>query len=127
MTTPMPPHAESLRSKLTQRTATVAVVGLGYVGLPLARALHNGGFQVLGFDLDQTKIEMLTNGQTYLHHLGPDLVPGLSGSDRFRATSDPSQLGQADAVILCVPTPLGKHNEPDMSFIESSTKMVAAT
>lgn len=123
----MPSLAQELKIKLENRTATIAVVGLGYVGLPLVRAMHDAGFTVIGFDRDNEKVEFLNSGKTYLHHLGEDLVPHLTASDRFSPTSDYSELSKADAVILCVPTPLGKHNDPDMSYIVESTKMVAKT
>ncbi len=117
--------AEVLRSKLEDRSAEIAVLGLGYVGLPLVEALHRAGFQVLGFDLDEKKIEMLNAGQSYLSHLGEDLVPNICKSERFTATADASQLSRADAIILCVPSPLGQHREPDMQYILNSTRMVS--
>jgi len=123
----IPPLAQELKTKLENRSATIAIVGLGYVGLPLARAMHSAGFKVIGFDLDDEKIKLLTAGETYLHHLGKDLVADLAASDRFTPTNDYASLSKADAVILCVPTPLGKHNDPDMSYIVESTKMVAKT
>ncbi len=119
------PVAKELLAKIEDRTATVAVVGLGYVGLPLLHAMHQAGFRAIGYDRDERKVEMLQKGQTYLHHLGTEMVTTLSGSDRFEPTCDPAKLADADAVILCVPSPLGKHNEPDMSYIVNSTEMVA--
>ncbi|MCC6782613.1 MAG: nucleotide sugar dehydrogenase [Planctomycetes bacterium] len=123
---PLPPHAQALLTKLEKRTATVGVVGLGYVGLPLLHAMHEGGFRAVGYDIDHRKVEMLRRGETYLHHLGTEMVTTLSKSKRFHATSNPDELADADVIILCVPTPLGRHLEPDMSFIEKSTEMVAA-
>ena len=116
-----------LQDKLRARSATVAIVGLGYVGLPLARAMHQAGFRVLGYDKDKTKIDKLQKGETYLHHLGQDLVKSLAKSDRFEPTADEEKLRTADAIILCVPTPLGRHMEPDMTFIMSCAKMCART
>ncbi|MBI5849621.1 MAG: nucleotide sugar dehydrogenase [Planctomycetes bacterium] len=121
----LPPHAQALLAKLEKRTATVGVVGLGYVGLPLLHAMHEGGFRAVGYDIDQRKVEMLRRGETYLHHLGTEIATTLSRSKRFHATSNPDELADADVIILCVPTPLGRHLEPDMSFIEKSTEMVA--
>ncbi len=115
----------ALQNKLDSRQATAAVVGLGYVGLPLVRALHRAGFAVLGYDTDQDKIDKLEAGQTYLPHLGDDFAAELSRSERFRATANPADLASADAILLCVPSPLGLHREPDMSFIVNSTQMVA--
>lgn len=128
MPSPAPenPNAARLLQRLDSREAVVAVVGLGYVGLPMVRAVHDSGFRVIGFDIDQTKIDRLRRGDSYLKHLGDDLARRLAASDRFEPTSDPSQLGNADVVVLCVPTPLGKHQEPDLSFVENSTRLIAA-
>lgn len=119
--------AQDLRQRLETKTATIAVVGLGYVGLPLVGALHEAGYGVLGFDIDEPKIEQLKRGENYLRHLGDSLTKTLAASDRFEPTCDASRLGEADVVILCVPTPLGKHREPDLSFVLDSTRMVAST
>lgn len=119
--------AERLLRRLDSREACIAVVGLGYVGLPLAHLLHDAGFRILGFDQDDTKLRMLQTGEAYLKHLGEDLVKGLARSDRFTPTRDPAVLADADAVILCVPTPLGPHHEPDLSYIVDTTRMVART
>lgn len=116
--------AAELLAKINQKTATVGVVGLGYVGLPLVRAVHEAGFKVIGYDTDASKVDKLHKGQTYLHHLGAELVQSLQG-DRFRATSTPADLRDADVILLCVPTPLGNHREPDLTFVTDSTKMVA--
>ncbi|MFT7537114.1 MAG: UDP-N-acetyl-D-glucosamine dehydrogenase [Hyphomicrobiaceae bacterium] len=117
--------ASQLEQKIQTRTATVGVVGLGYVGLPLLRAFFQAGFPVLGFDVDQEKIDMLNKGESYLKHLGTDFAMEMSKSDKFLATADAQKLSDADVIILCVPTPLGNHGEPDMSYITRSTEMVA--
>ena len=117
--------ASLLRQRLTDRQASIGVVGLGYVGLPLLRAFFRAGFPVIGFDVDQEKIDMLGRGESYLKHLGEDYIADFASSDRFNATSDPAKLADADVVILCVPTPLGGHGEPDMSYIVRSSEMVA--
>ena len=119
--------AEQLLKRLDTREACIAVVGLGYVGLPLVRLLHEAGFRVLGFDQDKAKIQKLKTGEAYLKHLGEDLAQTLAASDRFTPTKDPALLKDADAVILCVPTPLGTHHEPDLSYIIETTRMVART
>ena len=118
-------HATELRRRLETREGKIAVVGLGYVGLPLVRAMHDAGFGVIGYDCDEEKIRMLSEGQAYLQHLGEDLVRDLAASDRFRATAVAEDLKDADVILLCVPSPLGRHNEPDMSYIVESTRMVA--
>ncbi len=117
--------AQALEHKIQSKTAVVGIVGLGYVGLPLLRAFYKAGFPVVGYDVDQSKIDLLKQGRSYLKHLGEDFVVEMSKSDRFVPTANPSDLARADAIILCVPTPLGKHGEPDMSYIEKSTEMVA--
>lgn len=117
--------AAALLQHMEQKTATIGIVGLGYVGLPLARAVFDAGYGVLGYDVDGAKIEKLRRGENYLQHLGDQLTAPFLNSERFEATNDSSRLRDADAVILCVPTPLGKHNEPDLSYVLDSTRMVA--
>jgi UDP-N-acetyl-D-glucosamine dehydrogenase len=114
-----------LLSQIENKTATIGVVGLGYVGLPLVKAVHNAGYPVIGYDVDQSKVEKLSRGQSYLKHLGDDFTLGLSKSPRFKATTTEADLAKADIIILCVPTPLGKHREPDLSFVIKSTELVA--
>ena len=117
--------AATLMHKLESKTATIGVVGLGYVGLPLARAIFDAGYKVIGYDLDTTKIEKLKRGENYYHHLG-DIASKLAKSDRFEATDKSRLLGEADVLILCVPTPLGIHSEPDMTYVIDSTRMCAS-
>jgi UDP-N-acetyl-D-glucosamine dehydrogenase len=91
------PAATELARRLDDRSATIAVVGLGYVGLPLARAMHRAGYRVLGFDVDIEKIRKLQRGESYLKHLGDELVVELPGANGSRPTADPKKLGNADA------------------------------
>jgi len=114
-------------SKIEDRTAVVGILGLGYVGLPLASAFVDAGFPVLGFDTDPAKVEAIARGESYLRHLGVDFVARMNATGRFHATDDFARLGEPDAVLICVPTPLGKHQEPDLSYVEGSTRQVAAT
>ena len=116
-----------LSEKIEAGTAVVGVIGLGYVGLPLAAAFNRAGFPVLGFDVDPKKIDLLRRGENYLKHLGPSMVADMRSQGRFDATSDFSRLGEADAVISCVPTPLGKHLEPDLSYVERTADDIAKT
>ncbi|MBX3354092.1 MAG: nucleotide sugar dehydrogenase [Phycisphaeraceae bacterium] len=117
--------AAELMKKLESRTAVIGVVGLGYVGLPLIRAIRDGGFPVIGYDIDQRKIDDLEAGRAYIQHLGPTFFKDLSKDRKFRATANPALLEEADAILLCVPTPLGRHREPDLSFVLNSTEMVS--
>ncbi len=118
------PAYERLRLALADRTALVAVVGLGYVGLPLLAAFHEAGMRVLGFDVDPEKIRMLGQGEHYLPHLGADLAKPFRDSPRFRATTRGEDLAEADAVVICVPTPLGPHGEPDLSYVIRTGEMI---
>jgi UDP-N-acetyl-D-glucosamine dehydrogenase len=117
--------ARALEDRLQQRTATIGIVGLGYVGLPLARAVFDAGYGVIGYDVDESKVVKLKAGEPYLHHLGTELIAPFAKSERFTPTSDARELAHADVIILCVPTPLGQHNEPDISYVVNSTRMVA--
>ncbi len=118
---------ENLHAKLGQGEAIAGIIGLGYVGLPLAHALHRGGLRILGFDVDGEKIDALERGTNYLRHLGDDVFAELAGSNRFHATTDFSRLGEADAIMVCVPTPLGPHHEPDLSFVLESARSIGRT
>src|SRR6516165_5664703 len=109
--------AHELQSRIEARTARVAVVGLGYVGLPLAETFAWGGYPVLGFDVDAAKVAMLKRGHSYIGHICPERVAELIASGRFDATDDPRRFAEADAVVICVPTPLGEAREPDLSYI----------
>lgn len=116
--------AGELFSRIEERTARVAIIGLGYVGLPLAETFAWGGYPVLGFDIDADKIARLNRGESYIGHICSERVGELIGSGRFEATSDPSRLADADAVIICVPTPLGEAREPDLSFVVNTANML---
>jgi len=103
------------------------VIGLGYVGLPLLAAFHRAGFPTIGFDVDPDKIAALKKGESYLKHLGDTLVKELASGAKFDATLDFSRLAEADVVISCVPTPLGAHLEPDLSYVEKTAEDIAKT
>jgi UDP-N-acetyl-D-glucosamine dehydrogenase len=127
MHAPAPPHAASLAARIAGRTATVAVIGLGYVGLPLARVFVERGFRVLGFDTDSAKVEALAAGRSYIHHIGSDAIAAMAATGRFAATADAARLGEADAILICVPTPLTRHREPDMTYVVATAETIAAT
>jgi UDP-N-acetyl-D-glucosamine dehydrogenase len=116
-----------LKSKIENNSAVIGVIGLGYVGLPLMRAFNAAGFRVVGFDVDKRKIDALHAGRNYLKHLGEDYVKQMCASGRFDATTDFGRLGECDAVISCVPTPLGAHLEPDLSYVEQTAIDIAKT
>jgi UDP-N-acetyl-D-glucosamine dehydrogenase len=110
------PLAQQLLRRIEDRSARVAVVGLGYVGLPLAEAFA-GTFPVLGFDIDAEKVKKLKAGQSYIERISCARLVEMTSQGRFQATDDPRCLAEADAIIICVPTPLTDAREPDLSFI----------
>lgn len=118
-------HHELLLKKLAERTAKVGIIGLGYVGLPVCIATVQNGLETLGFDIDPDKCQTLAEGRSYLKHLGHDHVAGLNSSGRFSATTDFDRLAEADVLVICVPTPLTRHREPDLSYLVSTTEEIA--
>ena len=118
--------SESLGSRIRERKSTIGIIGLGYVGLPLARGFSAQGFPVLGFDIDPVKVERLRRGESYIGHIGADAIKQMRGQG-FDATADFSRLREADAIIICVPTPLTDAREPDLTYVVNSAKAIAAT
>jgi UDP-N-acetyl-D-glucosamine dehydrogenase len=118
-------HLASLSGKIKNHQAVIGVIGLGYVGLPLVLRFHEEKFSVIGFDIDPTKVKMLSQGQSYIKHIPVERIEGLAKSGLFGASTDYSRLKEADVVIICVPTPLSKNKEPDMSYIEVTSDEVA--
>jgi len=116
--------AQDLHKKIQNHTAKVGIIGLGYVGLPLALAFTESGFPVIGFDVDDTKIEKLDHGQSYIKHLDKDRIAAMAAGNLFEATTDFSRLAAADAVLICVPTPLTPQREPDMRYVEASARQI---
>ncbi|MEY4183216.1 MAG: hypothetical protein RLZZ217_1842 [Planctomycetota bacterium] len=117
--------ASELLKRIESKSAVVGIVGLGYVGLPLSKALLEAGYPVIGYDIDQRKIDAIHSGTSYIHHLGQEFFDRLKTDPTFTATTDPKALAKADAILLCVPTPLGHHREPDLTYVLDSTRMVA--
>jgi len=115
----------SFESKIADRSAVVGVIGLGYVGLPLALVFEEAGFRTIGFDLDPSKPEAIAQGRSYIKHIGADRVALAKERGRLTATTDFEKLSECDAALLCVPTPLGKHREPDNSYIHTTAREVA--
>lgn len=114
-----------LEKKIEQKTAVVGIMGLGYVGLPLAIAFERAGFRTVGFDLDEKKAKLLNEGVSYIKHIAMEQTKGLIQNGRFRATTDFSQLREVDCIVICVPTPLNKQREPDLSYVFNTTKTIA--
>jgi UDP-N-acetyl-D-glucosamine dehydrogenase len=117
--------AERLLSRLDQRTARLGVIGLGYVGLPLAVEFAQAGFEVTGIDIDEGRVRELSRGKSYIQDVPTSEVRALVRSGHLKATTDFSVLRRVDAVNVCVPTPLSKQRDPDVSYIVAASKQVA--
>lgn len=103
----------------------IAIVGLGYVGLPLSLAFAENGVEVLGIDTDEKKVELLNRGESYIRHIGPGRVATVVAAGRFRATADFTAVREVEAVVICVPTPLNHYREPDISYILKTGEAIA--
>lgn len=113
-----------LLSKIIERRAVIGVIGLGYVGLPLAVEFARGGLRAVGFDLDQSRVDTINEGRSYIPDVPTEMVQTLVERGKLSATTDFSNLAEADAVIICVPTPLRKTKEPDISYILAASEQV---
>jgi UDP-N-acetyl-D-glucosamine dehydrogenase len=117
----------NLKNRIIQRKAVIGIVGLGYVGLPLVREFLTNDFRVLGFDIDTKKIAAINKGHSYILHIPSNFIGRFIQSGALEATGDFSRLKEVDIILICVPTPLGRHHEPDLSYVLSTTKSIAAT
>lgn len=120
----MPDHG--LADKLARREAVVGVIGLGYVGLPLAAACARGGFRTVGFDVDAGKVEALAGGRSYIDAVRSEELAGFVAAGRFSATADFAGLPACDVIVICVPTPLTRHREPDLKYVTNTAETIAA-
>jgi UDP-N-acetyl-D-glucosamine dehydrogenase len=114
-----------LRAKIAGKSAIVAVCGMGYVGLPLSSAITEQGFPVVGLDIDEEKVDRLNAGHSYIRHIPPTTIQTMLKTGRFRASSDFSQIANTDVVTVCVPTPLNRYREPDLSYVTATAKVIA--
>jgi UDP-N-acetyl-D-glucosamine dehydrogenase len=119
-------HLGRLLASIEARTARVGIIGLGYVGLPLARAFATAGYPVLGFDTDPVKVAKLTKGESYIGHISADSVSTMQANG-FEATTRFERLSEADAIIICVPTPLTESRDPDLGYVIASTRAIAGS
>jgi UDP-N-acetyl-D-glucosamine dehydrogenase len=116
---------EKLRQALADRSATAGVIGLGYVGLPLAVSAARAGFRTIGFDIDAAKAQRLNAGQSYIDAVSDEDLQAEVAAQRFTATDDFDRLAECDVIVICVPTPLTRHREPDLSYIEETARQAA--
>lgn len=117
--------ASALAEKIAARSAVVSVIGLGYVGLPLILGFASAGFPVLGLDVDGDKIKKLREGKSYIKHITADAIAAARAKGKFEVESDLAGIARADAIILCLPTPLTRHRDPDLSYIEHTARAIA--
>lgn len=110
---------------MSKSFSQISVIGLGYVGLPLSLQFARSGVSVLGFDLDQQKIDSINAGRTYLKHFASESIAEQVSAGRFEATTDPARLCEVAAILICVPTPLDDHREPDLSFVLDTARTIA--
>lgn len=118
--------AVSLLSSIRAQSATVGVIGLGYVGLPLLDAYINSGFRTIGFDVDVSKTDALNNGTSYIAHIEDSVIKKWLDQGKFEATTDMARLGEADVILICVPTPLTESRDPDLSYVVKTTQAIAS-
>jgi len=116
---------QTLLDKIANRTALGGVIGLGYVGLPLVQHLCRVGYPVLGFDVDEGKVAKLLRGESYIEHISSEWIAQTVKDKRFSATTDFARLSEADCISICVPTPLGEHQDPDLQYVRSTAEQIA--
>jgi UDP-N-acetyl-D-glucosamine dehydrogenase len=118
--------SKSLENAIRDKSALVGVIGLGYVGLPLINAFVSAGFRTLGFDVDQRKVDALNAGTSYIKHIDSKVVSKWRKGRQFEATAEMARLEEADALLICVPTPLNEARDPDLLFVERTARAIAA-
>src|SRR3954454_7400155 len=116
--------SDELLKSIATKTARVGVIGQGYVGVPLALVFQEAGFAVTGFDVDAAKVAAISRGESFIRHIGPERVAKAVKSGRYTATTDFDRLRECDGIFICVPTPLGRHREPDNSYIHSTAEEI---
>lgn len=116
---------ETLMARLDKREATIGIVGLGYVGLPLALAAIDAGFKVVGFDINAGRVAAINGAEQVISYIGTDVMQAAINSGRLRATSDFAQLAEPDAILICVPTPVTKHRDPDLSYVSDTAATIS--
>ena len=116
---------EQLIESIRDKKATVGVVGLGYVGLPLVHAFVKAGYRTIGFDVDPAKVKLLQEGKSYIKHFSGDWIRDCIAQGEFQPTADMARLSEPDAILICVPTPLNASRDPDLSYIQSTTEEIS--
>ncbi|MEW6001566.1 MAG: nucleotide sugar dehydrogenase [Nitrospirota bacterium] len=114
-----------LVKNIKERKSPIGIIGLGYVGIPLVMEFHKAGFNITGFDIDQKKVDLLNSGKSYIRYISSEKIRDLISDGKFNATTDFSRLCDMDCIIICVPTPLSRHREPDLSYVFNTTRAIA--
>ncbi|WP_298914927.1 nucleotide sugar dehydrogenase [uncultured Algimonas sp.] len=117
---------DTFLQRISDGSITVGIVGLGYVGLPLAEAYVRTGTKVIGYDISEERVAQLNSGLSGMRHIADDRVSGMVESGLFRATANPADLQDADAILIAVPTPLDVHHQPDLSYVEATCETLAS-
>jgi UDP-N-acetyl-D-glucosamine dehydrogenase len=121
----LPIMSRELLERFHSRNATIGIIGLGYVGLPLALTAAQAGFAVLGFDINLSYVDRLNQGESYIKHIPSEPVANAVATGHLEATNDFSRLSEPDAILICVPTPLTQHREPDLSYVKDTAAAIA--
>ena len=119
--------AQELIKRIQDRDCTIGIIGLGYVGLPLIDAFTSVGFRCLGFDVDPAKVDSLTKGKSYIKHIDDTKIANWLEKDLFEATADMARMSEADALLICVPTPLDDARDPDLKYVTGTCEVIAET
>src|SRR5690349_13270045 len=119
-------HADQLQQKFADKSAVAGVIGLGYVGLPLAVAIGRAGFRVLGLDVSTEVVATINQGRSHIQDTPSDEVGVLVRDKKFSATADATRLRECDVISICVPTPLNKTKDPELSYVVAAAEVVAA-
>ena len=119
-------NSQQLAASIQDQTAVIGVVGLGYVGLPLAQTFLNHGFRCLGFDIDKKKTALIQAGESYIKHIDSEWIAAQVATGQLQATSQMDRLAEADAILICVPTPLTADRQPDLSYVRATSEQLAA-
>lgn len=118
-------YKNTFLKKIQDKSVRVGIIGLGYVGIPLALEFCEQGIKVLGFDIDEKKVELLNNGISYIKHISSEKIKNVVNNEYFAATNDFKRLKEVDAILICVPTPLNHNREPDLSYIENTATVIS--
>ena len=120
-----PANLSDQLARIVEKDYRIGIIGLGYVGIPLALTACKAGFPVVGFDIDAKRVAQINRGESFIKHIPTEAIAAAIKAERFRATTDFDELRDVDAIIIAVPTPLTKHREPDLSYVEATARAIA--